>query len=212
VSWSAPTAGALSTPHETVEDAGTTATEAGFDLATTDPDRARIASTAADLVPDGAVILCDIGTTTGLLARHLHGRDITVMTSNLAIYEELKDDEHVRLVLLGGVVRRNYQSLVGSLTEHALTQVSADLVFLSCTGVRASGHVVDNMAVEAPIKQAMIAAADQVVLLAAPAKFPGSGALKLCSLGNIDTLVTTSDAPEDSLNRCRESGGEVVLA
>ena len=63
--------------------------------------------------------------------------------------------EAVRLVLLGGVVRRNYRSLVGSLAELALSQVSADLVLLTCTGVRANGHVVDNMAVEAPIKQAI---------------------------------------------------------
>ncbi|MFD0444066.1 DeoR/GlpR family DNA-binding transcription regulator [Streptomyces rhizosphaericus] len=64
--------------------------------------------------------------------------------------DELRDDDAVRLVMLGGVLRRNYQSLVGSLTEQALRQVSADLLFLSCTGVRPNGHVVDNMAVEAP--------------------------------------------------------------
>ena len=64
--------------------------------------------------------------------------------------------------------------------------MSADLLFLSCTGVRPSGHVVDNMAVEAPIKQAMIAAADRIVLLATEAKFPGTGALRLCALADVE--------------------------
>lgn len=204
--------GAVISPRETLEETDRTASEAPFDLSTHDPGKAAVARAAAALVPDGGVILCDIGTTVGLLARHLHGRDITVITSNLAVFDELRDDEAVRLVLLGGVVRRNYRSLVGSLTESALSQVSADLMFLSCTGVRPTGHVVDNMAVEAPIKQAMLEAADRVALLAPESKFPGSGALRLCSLRDVDTLVTTSGAPEETVSMCRESGGEVVIA
>jgi DeoR/GlpR family transcriptional regulator of sugar metabolism len=109
------------------------------------------------------------------------------------------------------VASRNYRSLVGSLAELALSQISADVVFLSCTGVRANGHVVDNMAVEAPIKQSMIAASDKVVLLASEAKFPGTGALRLCSLADVDVLITTSGAPEETLALCRNTGGEVTV-
>jgi DeoR/GlpR family transcriptional regulator of sugar metabolism len=114
--------------------------------------------------------------------------------------------------MLGGVFRRNYRSFVGSLTQSALSQVSADLLFLSCTGVRPSGHVVDNMAVEAPIKQAMIAAADRVVLLATEAKFPGTGALRLCALSDVDSVVTTEGANPKTLDLCRNAGGQVIIA
>jgi DeoR/GlpR family transcriptional regulator of sugar metabolism len=170
-----------------------------------------IATAAAALVPDQSVVILDIGTTTTLVARALKGRDITVITSNLAAFDELRDDTAVRLVLLGGVVRRNYRSLVGSLTESALTQISADILFLSCTGVRESGQVVDNMAVEAPIKQSMISGAVKVVLLASKSKFPGSGALRVCSLADVDVLITTEGAPEDTLEQCRNAGGEVTI-
>lgn len=204
--------GAVLAPRQTMESHDATASEAPFDLDSADPGRSLVAAAAAQNVPDGGVVLCDIGTTVGLTARHLHGRDITVITSNLAVFDELRDDESVRLVMLGGVLQRNYRSLVGSLTEAALAQVSADVLLLSCTGVRPTGHVVDNMAVEAPIKQAMIEAADRVVLLAPESKFPGSGALRLCSLRDVDTLITTSGAPEETVSQCRESGGEVVIA
>jgi DeoR/GlpR family transcriptional regulator of sugar metabolism len=174
-------------------------------------NKSRIARAAADLVTDDSVIILDIGTVTPLIAKHLHGRNITVITSNLAVFDELRDDEAVRLILLGGVVRRNYRTLVGSLTELGLAQISADMLFLSCTGVRPSGHVVDNMAVEAPIKQSMIAGADKVVLLASEVKFPGTGALRLCSLSDVDVLITTEGAPEETLKHCREAGGEVTI-
>lgn len=175
------------------------------------PLKERVARAAAGLVRDGEVVLLDIGTTTPLLARELRGRDITVITTNLGVLDELRDDDAVRLVMLGGVLRRNFQTLVGSLAEHALRQVNADVVFLSCTGVRPNGRVVDNMAVEAPIKQAMIEAADRVVLLATELKFPGTGSFRLCSLSDVGTLVTTTGADDATLDVCRQAGGKVMV-
>lgn len=185
--------------------------EGSFDSTGVDEDKRAIAIAAAALVADDSVVILDIGTTTPLIARELRGRPVTIVTSNLAVLDEVRNDPAVKLVLLGGVVRRNYQTLVGSLTELTLAQISADIMFLSCTGVRPSGHVVDNMAVEAPLKQSMIEAADHVVLLAPASKFPGTGALRLCSLADVDTVVASSTAPSTTLDVCRDSGGKVIL-
>ncbi|MER6084215.1 DeoR/GlpR family DNA-binding transcription regulator [Streptomyces sp. NPDC001833] len=207
--------GAALSPRATVD-----ATERGpanetpFDVVATRDQALKeaIAEEAVKLVEDDSVVVLDIGTTPAAIARRLRGRPVTVITSSLAVLDELRHDEAVRLVMLGGVLRRNYQSLVGSLTEQALRQVSADLLFLSCTGVRPSGHVVDNMAVEAPLKQAMIETAGKVVLVAAETKFPGTGSLRVCPLSDIDVLITTGGADPDTLQLCREAGGKVILA
>jgi DeoR/GlpR family transcriptional regulator of sugar metabolism len=58
----------------------------------------------------------DIGITVHRLSTHPHGRLMTVMTSNLPVYEELVPDPDIELILLVGLVRRN-KSLVGFLTE-----------------------------------------------------------------------------------------------
>lgn len=204
--------GAVLPPGATVEEFGRSLHEGAFDIGTDLTIKSAVARAAAGLVHDGAVVIMDIGTTTPLLARELRGRDITVITTNLAVFDELRHDDAVRLIVLGGVVRRNYRSLVGSIAQQSLGEVSADLVFLSCTGVRPNGHVVDNMAVEAPIKRSMITAAERVVLLATERKFPGTGALRLCSLTEVDIVVTTAGAPEGTLELCRNAGGEVVVA
>lgn len=172
----------------------------------------RVAAQAVRLVEDGDVVILDIGTTTPLVARGLRGRDVTVITSNVAVLDELRDDDAARVVVLGGVLRRNYQTLVGSLTEAALRQVNADLVFLSCTGVKPNGRVVDNMAVETPIKQAMVEASERVVLLATEAKFPGQGSFRLCSLADVAVLVTTTGSPASTTQLCRDAGGKVITA
>lgn len=205
--------GAILRPGETVSEAGGTRQVEGDFQDNIDIElKQAIAVRAAALVKDDSVVILDIGTTTPFIARELRGRPVTVITSNLAVLDELRDDVAVRLVVLGGVLRRNYRSFVGSLTQLALTQVSADIVFLSCTGVRPSGNVVDNMAVEAPIKQSMIEAADRVVLVASATKFPGTGALRLCSLSDVDVLITTAGASGETLKLCREAGGEVIIA
>jgi DeoR/GlpR family transcriptional regulator of sugar metabolism len=172
----------------------------------------KMAARAAELVPDDSVVLLDIGITTALLARHLRGRPITVITSNLGVLDALRDDDTVRLILLGGVLRRNYQTLVGSLAEAALTQISADMVFLSCTGIRPNGRVVDDMAVEAPIKAAMFEAAERRVLFADEARFPGHGSFRVCSVSDVEVLVTTQGADQSTIQLCRDAGGEVLIA
>ena len=72
--------------------------------------------------------------------------------------------------------------------------------------------MLDNMAVEAPIKQALIAASQRIVLLASEIKFPGSGALRLCCLDDVDVLITTPGAPEDDIASRREAGRKVIVA
>lgn len=201
--------GAILRPGEAIIEEGDTAqVEGAFQDHTNVELKRAIAVRAAELIEEDGVVILDIGTTTPYVARELRGQPVTVITSNLAVLDELRGDSSVRLVMLGGVLRRNYRTLVGSLTELAPTQVSAGVVFLSCTGVRPSGHVVDDMAVEAPIKQSMIDAADRVVLLASEAKFPGTGASRLCSLADVDVAVTTAGANEQTLNICRKPAEE----
>ena len=130
---------------------------------------------AAELVEDGESCCSTSAPPPTALARQLHGRRLTVITSNLAVYEELADDDGIELVLLGGMVRREYRSLVGFLTEDNLRQLHADWLFLGTSGVRPGGQVMDTTVVEVPVKRAMIAASDQVVLLADAGKFPGTG-------------------------------------
>ena len=168
-----------------------------------------IAERAAALVEDGDTVLLDIGTTAHRLARRLRGRPVTVITNSLAVYEELRDDHSTQLVVLGGMVRRSYRSLVGFLTEDALRQVHAETAFLGASGVRADGHVLDTTAVEVPAKRGMIAAAERVVLIADASKFPGRGMARVCGPEELDIVVTDAPAKSPALSVLREAGVDV---
>ncbi|MGI5129677.1 DeoR/GlpR family DNA-binding transcription regulator [Pseudonocardia sp. CA-107938] len=172
------------------------------EVATVAPaDKERVARCAAALVQDGDVVLIDIGTTTARLAAHLRHRRVTVITSSLAVVDALRDADSVELLVLGGILRRNYLSFVGGLTEQALREVRAHRLFLGTSGVRADGTVMDSTLVEVPVKQAMITAAEQTVLLADRGKFPGTGLSPVCGPDAVDLLVTNDGADPATLAR-----------
>jgi DeoR/GlpR family transcriptional regulator of sugar metabolism len=174
-------------------------------------EKEAVAARAAQLVSDGEVVILDIGTTTMRIAHHLRGREVTVITSSLAVLDVLRTDGAVNLVMLGGTLRRNFQTLVGPITEDVLATIRADIAFLTCTGVRPDGSVVDDITQEASIKRALVNAADRVVLATTSSKFPGTGSLRIAHLESIDVVVTTAGVDEATLAHARRGGGEVIL-
>jgi DeoR/GlpR family transcriptional regulator of sugar metabolism len=175
-------------------------------------EKDRIGRAAARLVADGQCVMLDIGTTTLQLARHLRGRTLTVITSSLAVIEELLPEPRIDLVVLGGSVRRNYRSLVGVLAEDALRQLSCDLAFVSTSGIGEDLHVTDTTMVEVSIKRGMVAAARRSVLLADRAKFEMHGAYRVCSAADLDVVVTDAPPTEPAVSAMRQAGLEVVHA
>jgi DeoR/GlpR family transcriptional regulator of sugar metabolism len=168
---------------------------------------------AAELVEPGDTVIIDIGTTALELARSLHGCDgLTVVTNNLAVYEELIGDDSVDILLLGGMVRRNYRSLVGFLTEESLRGIRADLAFIGISGISEELTLLDTTLEEIPAKRAMIGASKRVVLLAGASKFWGSGLGRVADIDAVDILVTSADAPPERVDAVRERGIEVRIA
>ncbi|MFE2071127.1 DeoR/GlpR family DNA-binding transcription regulator [Streptomyces sp. NPDC059467] len=153
-----------------------------------------IAAKAARMIEDGQSVILDSGSTVYLLARRLHGRRITVITNNLAVYEELVQDENVELMLLDGMVIRESRMLDGFMTEDNLRQVHADWLFMGACGVRAGGQVMDTTVAEVPAGRAMIAADDKVALLVDDTKFPGTGIVKICDPEELDVVVTNASS------------------
>src|SRR5699024_8533582 len=93
-----------------------------------------------------------------------------------------------------------------------LAGIRADTAFLGISGISADGTLLDTTVEEIPVKRVMASAAKRVVLLADGAKFWGSGLGRVGSVDVVDTLVTTDDAPPDTLERFAGMGVEVITA
>ena len=149
-----------------------------------------IARLACRQIEDGDVVALDIGTTVFAMCDHLRTRRITVVTASLAVVRALANAPSIDLVVMGGVLRSNYESMVGVLTESCFRQVRVDVAFLGAAGIRTDGSVLDSTPSEVPIKRAMLEISSRSWLLADHQKFPGSGFLEIASLHDFTGLIS----------------------
>lgn len=171
----------------------------------------RIARRAASLIEDGDVVALDIGTTVAAMCPLLHERSLTVVTASLAVIERLADAPDIDIVVLGGLLRPNYRSMVGTLTEQALRQIRADVAFLGTSGITPDGAVLDSTPSEVPIKRGLLDIAARSYLLADHDKIPGSGFLEVARLGRFTGLITDRPCPTDAFTLTDDEDLEVLL-
>ena len=151
--------------------------------------KVRIGKIGASLVQDNQTILLDSGTTTLQIARHLQAQNVTVVTNSLAIASELSGRPNVHLVMLGGELRTTTGAFVGPFAEQMLSHLHVDTLFLGANGMDASGVTTPN-AVEAATKQAMLKAANQIVVASDQSKIGQVSFVQVCHWKEISMLLT----------------------
>jgi DeoR family fructose operon transcriptional repressor len=125
-----------------------------------------IAGAAAKLIRPGMTITLDTGTTTLEVARALRGIDnLRVLTSSLAVAATLHPFDGIRLILLGGEVRRHEPDLFGELTEENLRRFRVDMAIIGADRVTPAGLFTGDPEV-ARVSRAMIRGAEQCLLVA----------------------------------------------
>ena len=166
---------------------------------------------AAELIEDGMAVMLDDGTTTAALARHLAGRELTVVTSSLAIADVLLPTS-TELVLLGGHVRRRSGTMVGPLAEAMCALVHCDVAFISGPAVSARSGLMDSYAEGVRIKGAMLAHTDLSYIVADSSKVGRTAFLKVCDLTEVTGLVTDTGIAAEDLDDLRSVGAAVLVA
>lgn len=180
-------------------------------------EKAAIAATAASLVANGETIVVDVGTTAASFAQALVDRadltELTVITSGIKI-ALLLEAGHPRftIVVTGGTLRPKQHSLVEPLATTLFQSLRVDSVFLGCNGVSVDGGVTNINLPEAVVKRAMIDAAARCVVLADSTKLGVRTLAPVCTLDEVDVLVTDGHATEPDLESVRAHGVDVVVA
>lgn len=174
-----------------------------------------IGARAAGLVPNGAVIIVNSGTTALALARSLrHHRDLTIATNNLRLPAEVAPDSLRDLYLFGGSVRTVTQATTGPLSFQMTPggreiDVMFDLAFIAVGAVSGDGYSTSNLA-DAAMMAAMMQRANRVVILADSTKFNRRLFAQISGLGEADSLVTNTAPPLDLAEALRNAGVEIL--
>lgn len=172
-----------------------------------------IGHSAARFVHEGDTIIIDAGVSTSNLAHALRGQQcLTVITNSLPVLAELENENGITLVSSGGVVRPESRSLIGSEAEATFQKLRADKAFISATGLSVDFGLSNTNIPEATIKQAMIGAAREVILLADYTKIGVESLVKIAPIESIHRLITDMGISSHDRLALTQRGIEVSIA
>lgn len=177
----------------------------------------RIGALVAGLVPDGASLIVNAGTTTLAAVRHLRDhRDLTIATNSLALPAELPAKVFRDLYVFGGAVRPSAQATVGPVAFPVMSgrgevDIRCDIALI-CVGAvsQDTGYSTSNLG-EAAMMAEMMGRAAQVAVLADSTKFNRRLFAQVAELGRADWFVTDAMPPDDLAEAFHAAGVEIVV-
>jgi len=160
-------------------------------------------------------IVLDSGSTTAEIARRIRTRleltSVNIITNALNIAALLIDVPSVRLIMPGGILRRESNSLSGHMAEAALANLQADRLYLGADGVDPQIGVMTPHLAEAQLNAKMIQICRQVVVVADSSKFMRRNISLIAKVEQINMLITDRAAPPEAVEELRQRGVEVQL-
>jgi DeoR/GlpR family transcriptional regulator of sugar metabolism len=175
--------------------------------------KSAIAHATSRLFRDGQVIVLDSGTTTLEVARALPPElEATVITNSPPIATALADHPTVEVAVLGGMLMKEGNALIGAATVNALQSVRADVLVLGVCSLHPEVGITVLDLEESYVKRAMIANAAEVVAVSAADKLGSAAPYVIAPLAELTYLVTEAGASPQQIDGFRSAGTEVILA
>jgi DeoR family transcriptional regulator of aga operon len=177
-------------------------------------EKVLIAQAAVALIREGETIILDSGTTTAEIARALRKtelKSINVITNALNLAALLMDIPSVRLIVPGGILRRESNSLSGPMAVAALANLQADRLYLGADGLDPEIGVMTPHLQEAELNAKMISISRQVVVVADSSKLIRRNISLIAKVEQIHLLITDSAAPAEALQELWTRGVQVQV-
>ena len=171
---------------------------------------------AAELIVDGDSIALDVGTTILEIAQALHGKhNLTIITASLPIANEIVSNlsltSEVRLILTGGIVRSGELSMIGNIAAQTYDEFHVDKAFIGVGGISLEDGLTEYNLEDAMVKKPLIQNAHQRIVAADSSKIGRTTFTSIAPLSMVDTLITDSHIPAETLGRLEALGIEVLV-
>ena len=172
-----------------------------------------IGRAAAALIPSGASLFLNIGTTTEAVARALRDTpNLMVVTNNLNVAHILSGHPSAEVIVTGGRLRRADNGLVGDRATATINQFKADIAVLGCSGLDLDGDLLDFDPEEVRVSKSFLSKARSAMLVADDSKLSRNAPVRIANLADLDRWVTNEAPPDTLRDRCIEAETEITIA
>ena len=174
-----------------------------------------IAQRAVELLDDNDSIIIASGSTIYSFAEEIKMRQwhhLNIVTPFLRLGVLLNEAENVNVVQLGGTVHKKSLSVLGEEASRSLDDCICSKLFFGVDGIDLEHGITTSTIEEAKLTQVMMRSASKIIILADSSKFGQRGFGRICSLEEIDVIVTDSRISEQAVAMAEEAGVDLVIA
>ncbi len=176
-------------------------------------EKRRIATLAAQHIPDQSSLFINIGTTTEAVAEALtNHRELRVITNNLNVAMALSWKEDFQVVVVGGLVRSRDRGIVGEATLDFIRQFRVEYAIIGISGIESDGTLLDFDYREVQASKAIIDGSREVFLVADHSKFGRNAMVGLGNITEVSALFTDQPPPPPIQALLDQNGVAVHIA
>lgn len=175
-------------------------------------EREHIAALAIRFVQPGEVLMIDAGSTTLHFARRLAAelKNLTVITNSFAVAQAVATNPTMTVIACPGRYDVQEGGVVGPDCIAFLARYNANCAVIGASGLTTEGPNEANSNAAA-VKRAMLARSQESMLLVDHAKFGQPNLEVVCSLGELDRVITDKAPAREFAQTLRQAEVELSL-
>lgn len=164
-----------------------------------------IAFKALQLIEDGNTIFMDGGSTNQILAANLPSNiSLRVITNNLTLIPILSKRSNIELILLGGAYHNETQTTLDYFSNEFIENYVADNYFLGACAIDEAYGLTTSYKEEIALKRMMRLFSKRTIVLVDDLKLNTQKPFKICTLDEVDILITNLSAQDYLLEPYRD--------
>ncbi|HKL72769.1 MAG TPA: DeoR/GlpR family DNA-binding transcription regulator [Candidatus Onthovivens sp.] len=155
---------------------------------------------AADMIIDNTSIFFDSSTTLLHIVPYLNNfSNLTIITNGLFIANEIITKTKHRVIICGGEIQANTNSILGAIAYDSLNNFHVDLSIVSTAGVvlKKDEGFSESTVDSAKIKNILAKNAQKVICLVDATKINTNSLYKSIELGDVDVIISTYELTKE---------------
>ncbi|MBA7484978.1 HTH-type transcriptional repressor GlcR [subsurface metagenome] len=175
-------------------------------------EKGKIGERAIKYIKEGKIYFVGGGSTLATFASKWPEKIKSILLTNSVLIPIMVNNlENLEVHSSGGILLKEYLTLVGPLAEQTIGNYNIDTAFLCCFGMSSSLNIYEADIYQASLLKKVYSVSKKVILLVDHSKFGVETKYKSLDIEDIDIIITSKKIPETFLENIFKKNIKVVL-
>ncbi len=176
-------------------------------------EKNRISKATMDLIQDGDSVLIDGGSTTFFVAQELKSkRGLTIITTSFYIVSTLLQIPDARIYLVGGLLHREFEDMIGEISLDALDKFSPDHTIMGIDGISLKRGLTTTEPSVAQNKRKMVSISKDLIIVSDSSKFGKVCLMHIVDIPDVQAIVTDDKIPQEYIDEITKLNTRLIIA